>query len=42
MTASFLDKYPRTKQLLEKTGMTLEQALIWTECELGKIRSGSK
>jgi len=30
-------KYPRTKRLLEETGMTLEQALIWTECELEKL-----
>lgn len=31
-----LDKFPRAKQLLETTGMTLDQALIWTENELKK------
>ena len=34
-------KYPKTKRLLEETGMTLEQALIWTEKELEK-RNGAK
>ena len=36
---NFLSKYPRTRQLLEETGMTLEQALIWTECELERLKS---
>ena len=34
--SNFLDKYPRAKQFLEETGMTLDQALIWTEQELKK------
>lgn len=29
-------KYPKAKQLLDETGMTLDQALIWTETELRK------
>ncbi len=33
---AFLDKYPRTKAFLEKTGFTLEQAFIWVEQELEK------
>jgi hypothetical protein len=32
-----LSKYPRTKKFLEKTGMTLDQALIFTEIELKKL-----
>lgn len=32
----FLDKYPKTKQVMESTGMTLDQLLIWTEQELLK------
>ena len=35
---NFLSKYPRTKKLMETTGMTLEQMLIWTECEEEKIK----
>lgn len=31
-----LSKYPKTKKLLERTGMTLDQALIWTENEQKK------
>ena len=33
----FLDKYPRTKRLLQETEMTLDQALIFTEVELKKL-----
>ena len=29
-------RYPRTNKFLEETGMTLQQALIWTEKELEK------
>ena len=32
-----LDKYPRTKHFLQKTGMTLDQALIFTEIEIKKL-----
>ncbi len=37
-----LSKYPRTKQFLEETNMTLEQAMIWTENELQKKKSKIK
>ena len=29
-------KYPKTKRLMDETGMTLEQLYIWTEIELSK------
>ena len=29
-------KYPRTKQFMDETGMTLEQAYIWIENECHK------
>lgn len=35
---NFLSKYPRTKRLMEETGMSIEQAFIWTECEVEKLR----
>jgi hypothetical protein len=37
----YLDKFPRTKKFLDKTGMTLEEAYIWLENELEK-RDGEK
>ena len=39
---SFLDRYPRTKKLLDETGMSVEQALVWSEIEIGKIEKRSK
>jgi hypothetical protein len=35
---NFLDKYPKTKKFLEETGMTIDQALIWTEQEIKKLQ----
>ena len=29
-------KYPRTKQIMDETGMTLEQVFIWVETECRK------
>lgn len=34
----FFDKYPRTKHFLETTGMSLDQALIFTEIEVNKLK----
>jgi len=31
-----LDQYPRVKKFLEKTGYSLDEALVWTEQELKK------
>jgi len=33
---NFLDKYPRTKAMMEKTGMTLDQLYQWVEKEYQK------
>lgn len=38
MTFNISD-YPKARKFLERTGMTLEQALIWTETELKKPES---
>ena len=38
----YLNKYPRTQQFLQDTGMSLDQALVWTEEELNKIKQGNK
>ena len=35
----FLDKYPRTKRFLQETGMTLDEALIFTEIEISKLKA---
>ncbi len=37
MLEKFLRKYPKTKHFLETTGMTLDQALIFTEIEIKKL-----
>ena len=37
MTEDFLDKYPKTKRLLSETGMSLDQALIWTEKKINNL-----
>jgi len=31
-----LSKYPRVKQVMDETGMTIEQVYIWVEKELEK------
>ena len=33
---NFLKKYPKTNDLLNKTGMSLDEALLWTELEMKK------
>ena len=38
MTPDFLDKYPRTKKLLEESEMSLAEALIWSEREINKLK----
>jgi len=35
-------KYPRTKQLMDETGMTLEQLYIWSGIELRKRNGDAK
>ena len=32
-----LDKYPRTKKAIEKTGMTIDELLIWSEKEIERL-----
>ncbi len=36
------DKYPSAYRLLKETGMTLDQALIYTESELEKLETNKK
>lgn len=38
MSIEILEKYPKTKHFLETTGMTLDQALIFTEREITKLK----
>ena len=39
---SFLDKYPRAKKFLETTGMTLDDALLYTKKLEGENRDESR
>ena len=34
---NFLDKYPRTQQVMNETGMDIDQLYIWSEIELRKL-----
>ncbi len=40
MSKDFFQKYPLTKKFLEASGMTLDQALIFTEIEIKKLERG--
>jgi len=41
INAAFLNKYPHAKKFLKETGMTVDQALIYTEIKLKKLEGGN-
>ena len=38
MTNDMLGKYPKTKALLEESGMSLDAALTWTEKKISEMK----